>query len=106
MSVGEVCDAAVVVVEDATTAADANVDDSRLAGQKRPCALLRARDEAEEAILRLECCCCVADDDAGVSKPSALNTLSKYVPTYWQRIVIGTVAASKVTACGAEKNST
>ena len=80
MSAGDVCDAVVVVADGAAAPADANADEPRLAGRKRPCALLRARDEAEEALPRLDCCCCAADDDAGPSKPSALNTRNKYVP--------------------------
>ena len=93
MSAGDACNAVVVVADEAAAATDATVDAPRLAGRKKPWALLRARDVAEAAELRLDCCCCAADDDAGVSKPSALNTLSRYVPAYWQRIAIGTSAA-------------
>ena len=106
MSAGDACDAGVVVVDEAAAVADATVDAPRLAGRKSPCALLRARDEAEASVPRLDCCRCASAVDAGSSKLSALNTLSRYVPVYWQRIVIGTIAASRVTACGAEKNST
>ena len=106
MSAGDVCDAVVVVAGGATAPVDGKADDPRLAGRKRPWAVLRARAEAEEAVPRLDCCCSVEDDDADRSEPSALNTRNKYVPVYWQRIVIGTTAASRVAACGAEKNST
>ena len=68
MSAGDACDAVVVVADGAAAPADANADEPRLAGRKRPCALLRARDEADEALPRLDCCCCAADDDAGLSK--------------------------------------